>query len=72
MDRRLLLLLIERFDGAAVGLDTLAAALGESSSTIEDVYEPYLLQEGFLMRTPRGRVASPRAYGHFGKPAKIS
>jgi holliday junction DNA helicase RuvB len=72
MDRRLLLLLIERFDGAAVGLDTLAAALGESSSTIEDVYEPYLLQEGFLMRTPRGRVASPRAYSHFGKSAKIS
>ena len=72
MDRRLLLLLIERFDGAAVGLDTLAAALGESSSTIEDVYEPYLLQEGFLMRTPRGRVASPSAYRHFGKSAKIS
>ncbi len=72
MDRRLLLLLIDRFDGAAVGLDTLAAALGESSSTIEDVYEPYLLQEGFLMRTPRGRVASPSAYRHFGKSAKVS
>ena len=72
MDRRLLLLLVERFDGVAVGLDTLAAALGESSSTIEDVYEPFLLQEGYLMRTPRGRLATPRAYEHFGMRAKMS
>ncbi len=72
MDRRLLMLLVERFDGVAVGLDTLAAALGESSSTIEDVYEPYLLQEGYLMRTPRGRLATPRAYAHFGLESKMS
>ncbi|MCP4500163.1 MAG: Holliday junction branch migration DNA helicase RuvB [Deltaproteobacteria bacterium] len=68
MDIKILRLLIEKFDGRAVGLDTIAAALGDDSTTIEDVYEPYLLQEGFLMRTPRGRVATARAYAHLGKP----
>jgi Holliday junction DNA helicase RuvB len=69
MDKRLLEALIDKFDGRAVGLETLAAALGEEANTIEDVYEPYLLQEGFLMRTPRGRVATARAYEHLGKAA---
>ena len=64
MDRRLLLAIIERFDGGPVGLDTLAAAIGEEAHTIEDVYEPYLIQQGFLKRTPRGRVATARAYQH--------
>ena len=69
MDRRLLEVLVVKFEGRPVGLETVAAALGEESSTIEDVYEPYLLQEGFLMRTPRGRVATARGYQHLGKPA---
>mgnify|MGYP000105796630 FL=1 len=68
MDLKILHLLIDKFDGRPVGLDTIAAALGDDSTTIEDVYEPYLLQEGFLMRTPRGRVATARAYQHLGKP----
>lgn len=66
MDRRLLLAIIERFGGGPVGLDTLAASVGEEADTIEDVYEPFLLQEGYLMRTPRGRVAMPKAYRHLG------
>jgi len=70
MDVRILELLVNTFDGQPVGLDTIAAALGESSSTIEDVYEPYLLQEGFLMRTPRGRVATTNGYVHIGKTPK--
>ncbi len=70
MDLKILSLLIEKFDGRPVGLDTIAAALGEESTTIEDVYEPYLLQEGFLMRTPRGRVATARAFSHLGHPAR--
>ncbi|MCC7072673.1 MAG: Holliday junction branch migration DNA helicase RuvB [Deltaproteobacteria bacterium] len=69
MDKRLLLQLIDKFDGRPVGLDTLAAALGEEAGTIEDVYEPYLLQEGLLLRTPRGRVATQRAYEHLGRKA---
>jgi holliday junction DNA helicase RuvB len=69
MDKRLLAVLVEKFEGRPVGLDTLAAALGEESATIEDVYEPFLLQEGFLMRTPRGRVAMAKAYAHLGRPA---
>ena len=69
MDRALLLTIIDRFEGGPVGLDTLAAALGEERDTIEDVYEPYLLQEGFLARTPKGRVASALAYEHFGRRA---
>ena len=66
MDRNILLAMIERFNGKPVGLDTLAAALGEDPGTIEDVYEPYLLKNGFLSRTPRGRVATLEAYRHFG------
>ena len=65
-DRRLLWLMIDKFGGGPVGLDTLAAAMGEERGTIEDVLEPYLIQQGFLMRTPRGRVATAHAYCHFG------
>ncbi|MES9830919.1 MAG: Holliday junction branch migration DNA helicase RuvB [Candidatus Thiodiazotropha sp. DIVDIV] len=66
MDRRLLLAVIEKFDGGPVGVDNLAAAIGEEKGTIEDVLEPYLIQQGFMMRTPRGRVATQAAYLHFG------
>jgi Holliday junction DNA helicase RuvB len=66
MDRSLLLAIIEKFEGGPVGLDTLAAAISEEKDTIEDVYEPYLIQCGFLERTPRGRRATRRAYQHFG------
>ncbi|MBM4293255.1 MAG: Holliday junction branch migration DNA helicase RuvB [Deltaproteobacteria bacterium] len=68
MDRRLLLTIIDTFRGGPVGLDTLAAALGEERHSVEDLYEPYLLQEGYLKRTPRGRVATSRAYDHLGRP----
>ena len=67
-DRRVLRVIIEKFDGGPVGVDTIAAALSEESDTIMDVYEPYLLQLGFLGRTPRGRVATKRAYEHLGIP----
>lgn len=71
MDRKLLLAIMEKFMGGPVGLDNLAAAIGEEKDTIEDVLEPYLIQQGFLQRTPRGRIATPRAYQHFGlKPEK--
>ena len=63
----ILLAIIEKFAGGPVGLDTLAAAVGEERDTIEDVYEPYLIKEGFLARTPKGRVATERAYSHFGR-----
>ena len=66
MDRRLLLAMIERFDGGPVGVDSLAAAIGEERGTIEDVIEPYLIQQGFMMRSPRGRIATRHAYQHFG------
>ena len=66
MDRTFLKAIIEKFSGGPVGLDNLAAAIGEEKETIEDVIEPYLIQQGFLMRTPRGRVATPQAYKHFG------
>jgi Holliday junction DNA helicase RuvB len=66
MDRSLLRCVIERFDGGPVGIESLAAAVSEESDTLEDVYEPYLIQEGFLMRTPRGRMATRRAYEHLG------
>lgn len=66
MDRKLLLTIMEKFDGGPVGLDSLAAAIGEERDTIEDVLEPFLIQQGFIMRTPRGRVATPNAYRHFG------
>ena len=67
MDRRLLLAIIDKFSGGPVGLDTLAAALGEEKDTIEDVYEPYLIQEGFLDRTPRGRQATKLSLDYFGR-----
>lgn len=69
MDRKLLLALIEKFNGGPVGVESLAAAIGEERVTIEDVYEPYLIQEGYLQRTARGRIASARAYEHFGLKA---
>jgi Holliday junction DNA helicase RuvB len=66
MDSRLLRTIIEKFDGGPVGLSTIAASLGEDAETIEDVYEPFLVQQGFLQRTPRGRMATAHAYRHFG------
>ena len=66
MDARLLRAIIEKFDGGPVGVGTIAAAVGEDADTIEEVYEPFLVQNGFLQRTPRGRVATPQAYRHFG------
>ncbi|MCI5105075.1 MAG: Holliday junction branch migration DNA helicase RuvB [Pseudomonadales bacterium] len=71
MDRRLLMTMIDKFEGGPVGIDSLAAAISEERDTIEDVVEPYLIQQGFIMRTPRGRVVTQYAYRHFGlKPAK--
>jgi Holliday junction DNA helicase RuvB len=70
MDRRLLRAVIEKFDGGPVGVDSLAAAIGEERGTIEDVLEPYLIQQGFLMRSPRGRMATRLAYAHFGLTPK--
>jgi len=67
MDRAILLAIIDKFDGGPVGVETLAAAVGEERDTIEDVYEPFLIQEGFLNRTPKGRVATLRAFTHFGR-----
>jgi Holliday junction DNA helicase RuvB len=69
IDRRLMLTIIEKFSGGPVGLSALAAAISEDPDAIEDIYEPYLLQIGFLDRTPRGRTATLRAYEHFGRPA---
>ncbi|MEK9586096.1 MAG: Holliday junction branch migration DNA helicase RuvB [Halieaceae bacterium] len=66
LDRRLLLTMIEKFDGGPVGVDSLAAALSEERGTIEDVLEPFLIQQGFILRTPRGRIATRHAYRHFG------
>jgi holliday junction DNA helicase RuvB len=70
VDRRILRAIVEMFDGGPVGVDTLAAATSEETDTIEDVYEPYLIQLGFLQRTPRGRVATRRGYEHLGIPVK--
>jgi Holliday junction DNA helicase RuvB len=71
MDRRLLTTMIEKFDGGPVGIDSLAAAISEERDTIEDVLEPYLIQQGFIQRTPRGRVITQFAYRHFGlEPSK--
>lgn len=67
-DRSILLAMIEKFQGGPVGLDTLAASLSEDAGTLEDVYEPYLLKNGFIQRTPRGRIATERAYAHLGIP----
>ncbi|MBN2689407.1 MAG: Holliday junction branch migration DNA helicase RuvB [Gammaproteobacteria bacterium] len=69
MDRKLLQSIIEKFDGGPVGVDSLAAAIGEERGTIEDVLEPYLIQQGFIMRTARGRIATKQAYQHFGLTA---
>ncbi len=66
MDRKLLLAIMEKFSGGPVGIDNLAAAIGEEKDTIEDVLEPFLIQQGYLQRTPRGRIATDRAYLHFG------
>ena len=66
MDWRILKSIIEKFEGGPVGINTIAAAVGEDASTIEEVYEPFLVQNGFLQRTPRGRVATSTAYRHFG------
>ena len=73
LDRRLLLTMMDKFDGGPVGLDSLSAAIGEERGTIEDVLEPYLIQQGFMMRTPRGRVVTRHAYLHFGLnvPARL-
>lgn len=68
IDRHIMITMIEKFQGGPVGLDTLAAAIGEDSGTIEDVYEPYLLKNGFINRTPRGRVVTEHAYHHLGLP----
>ena len=65
-DRKMLLTMIEKFGGGPVGLDTLAASINEESETIEDVYEPYLLKNGFIQRTPRGRIVTDLAYRHLG------
>ena len=65
-DRKLLEAVIHRFDGGPVGLDNIAASIGEEAGTIEDVIEPYLIQQGFLVRTARGRMATPKAYRHLG------
>ncbi|HZI99131.1 MAG TPA: Holliday junction DNA helicase RuvB C-terminal domain-containing protein, partial [Gemmatimonadaceae bacterium] len=66
MDTRILKTIIEKFDGGPVGVKTIAAAVGEDEGTIEEVYEPFLVQNGFLQRTPRGRSATALAYKHFG------
>jgi holliday junction DNA helicase RuvB len=66
MDRKLLSAVVEKFMGGPVGLDNLAAAIGEERDTIEDVLEPFLIQQGYLQRTPRGRIATPLAYRHLG------
>src|SRR5690606_17827826 len=66
MDRKLLTAIIDSFMGGPVGLDNLAAAIGEEKETIEDVIEPFLIQQGFIQRTPRGRIATARAYRHLG------
>jgi Holliday junction DNA helicase RuvB len=70
MDRKLLAAMIEKFDGGPVGIETLSSVLSEERDTIEDVYEPYLVQQGFIQRTPRGRVATPLAFSHLGFPPK--
>ncbi|MBR6094240.1 MAG: Holliday junction branch migration DNA helicase RuvB [Lachnospiraceae bacterium] len=70
IDRNVLMTMIEKFDGGPVGLETLAATIGEDSGTLEDVYEPYLLKNGLIIRTPRGRVVTKQAYSHFGLEAK--
>ena len=72
MDRKLLEAIVHKFDGGPVGVDNLASAISEERETIEDVIEPYLIQQGFLQRTPRGRVATTLAYAHLGLPSTSS
>ncbi|HKX56802.1 MAG TPA: Holliday junction DNA helicase RuvB C-terminal domain-containing protein, partial [Xanthomonadales bacterium] len=72
MDRRLLKLIIDTFDGGPVGVESLAAALSEERGTVEDVLEPYLIQQGYLARTARGRVATPKAYRHLGLKSPVA
>ena len=72
LDRRMLLTIMEKFDGGPVGIESLAAAIGEDSGTLEDVVEPYLIQQGYLMRSARGRIATRLAYQHFGLPLPAS
>jgi Holliday junction DNA helicase RuvB len=73
MDARILKVIIEKFEGGPVGVSTISAAIGEDASTLEEVYEPFLVQQGFLQRTPRGRMATPQAYRHFGyTPPSVS
>jgi len=73
MDRRLLMTMIEKFDGGPVGIDSIAAAISEERGTVEDILEPYLIQQGFIQRTPRGRIVTQFAYRHFGlKPRSAS
>ncbi len=67
MDNKILLSIIDKFKGGPVGITTIATAVGENAGTLEEVYEPFLIQEGFLMRTPRGREATPFAYEHLGR-----
>jgi Holliday junction DNA helicase RuvB len=68
MDRTILMTMIDKFNGGPVGIESLAAAIGEEKTTLEDVYEPYLIQEGYLVRTARGRIATRLAYEHFSRP----
>jgi len=72
MDRHIMLTIIEKFDGGPIGLNSLSAAVSEEKDTIEDVYEPFLIQKGFMKRTPQGRIATKRAYQHFGIPVSQS
>ena len=72
MDRRILLTIIDKFQGGPIGLETLATVVCEEKNTLEDVYEPFLIQSGFLTRTPRGRVATANAFEHFGRKMNIS
>ena len=70
IDREILITMIENFGGGPVGIDSIATTIGEDSETVEEVYEPYLVQNGFILRTPRGRVASEKAYKHLGLEMK--
>jgi Holliday junction DNA helicase RuvB len=72
MDKRILMTIIEKFGGGPVGVSTIAVAVGEEPGTIEEVYEPFLIQQGFISRTPRGRKATPKAYSHFGFKAPFN
>ena len=71
MDRQYLLTIMDKFGGGPVGVNTIAVSLGEDQETIEDIFEPYLIQIGFLNRTPRGRVLTPHAYKHFGRKCPL-